>query len=237
LSEWVLDVRAREGGAEVLLVNRFGGTRKTFIKLSYTAYLLPKRLSPQELAEAVTQHPQVLAASVEFWRTPPWYDREVPVVKVLAESLRAVKEVTERAEELGVGEKVNTYPHPLTQALWRAGLNPCSRVDPVKLKSTEDLGDPLYKPPPYRVVELCVRRGSRTFTLRCNGELVRGELRDLVTYSDVLAEAHILLYSGPLRDEAPPPERLEALDGSEHLTYCSIGEKPQQDPGDPAPLY
>ncbi len=202
MSEWVLDVRARDGGAEVVLVNRFGGTRKAFIKLSYAAYLLPRKLGPQELAEAVMQHPQVLAASVEFWRAPPWYDREVPVVKVLTESLRAVKEVTERAEELGVGERVNTYPHPLTQALWRAELNPCSRVDPVKLKTVEDLSDPLYRPPPYRVIELHLSKRSGAFTLRCNGESVQGELRDLVTYSDVLAEAHILLYSGPLKEVA-----------------------------------
>jgi len=212
LSEWVLDVRAREGGAEVVLVNRFGSVRRAFLRLSYVTYLLPKKLSPQELAEAVTQHPQVLAASIEFWRVPPWYDREVPVVKVLAESLRAVKEVTERAEELGVGERVNTYPNPLTQALWRAGLNPCSRVDPVKLKTVEDLSDPFYRPPPYKVVELHIKKRSGTFTLRCNGESVQGKLRDLVTYSDVFAEAHVLLYSGPIREVAREfPEVLKPL--------------------------
>ncbi len=220
---WVLDARPVDGGVKLLLVSGTGSLEEEFLRTNYVAYLLPKAgvVTPEELARALEEHPEVLGAEVEEWLAPPWYDQEVEVVKALIKSLRGVKDVVRRASRLGLAEPVNTYPDPLTLALKQSNVNPCAAVGP-DLRLAEDLSNPHYRPPPYRVVELYLTDWGggpsmrpTHFTLRCWEGEFGGDLRDLSTYSDVLASAHILVYYGNLRAaawEAPevlsPPVKL-----------------------------
>jgi len=196
LRTWVLDVRPADGGAEAIFVNESGSLIKGFVKLTYPAYLIPKGLSAEELAELVAQHPGVAEVWVEVWREPPWYVSEVPVVKFVSKNLRTLYSVVRRAEELGVGERVNAYPNPLTQALREAGMNPCSMVDLRGWVTVEDLSNPLYDPPPYRIAELSVNTYGKVFELRLNDEVIRDSLNSLGEYAHVINSTHILVVDG-----------------------------------------
>jgi len=70
----------------------------------------------------------VLDAWVEDWRTPPFYDSLKPVVVFKTRSYSVLRSILGLASVKGL-RVVNTYPHPLVEALYRAGIQP---VTPVK---------------------------------------------------------------------------------------------------------
>lgn len=204
---WSLDVIPRRGGFEVLLVDENGEVRRRFLKTTFVGYILPKDVSASKLVDLILQHPLVSDAYAETWLMPPWYDEKVEVVKFFTERYGSIRLIQRRAAELGLGEPVNTYPSPITQVLVRNRLNPCSRTDFSRLVTVEDLENPFYQPPPYRVSELVVIKwegvgsGKRPLKLRIVSTFLREELRtdNAEGLREALRNTHILLYGGPLK--------------------------------------
>lgn len=207
---WVLDARPTNGGVEVLSVGDDGALNRSLVRTTFPLYILPKEVDPNRLAEDMMNYPGVVRAVTQDWFIPPWYSTKATVVKAEVADLRTWHVIRRRTEALNIGDVVNTYPHPLTQALLDAGMNPCSLIDLDTLRTVEDLNDPTYPTPTLNVLELiledwagpidCSEGIPDRFVLRFNGEVIEeGPLRDLSGYADMFRKAHVLTYSGDLR--------------------------------------
>ncbi len=167
---WILDARAEPGGLSLLLSD---GKRRVraWVGAAHDLYL---RLRDPGTAERLLDHPEALGIVEEAWYPPPWYTAPVPVHRLSLHSVEGRQEVAERVLQEGLGEVFNTFPGPVTQALYRlgfpatawvrvegAGVLPDGEVPAERqyLRGPEIalLEDPLllgYTSPPFRGVEV-----------------------------------------------------------------------------------
>ena len=148
----LLDARPVRGGLELTIAGN-EGPLTVRVEASYRAYLLPLNgLEAERLAGGL----EGFNAWVEEWLRPPWYDEPVDVVVASSPDPKALETAVSRLESRGVARRVNAYPGPLVEALWRLGVPPGVRVRVSSrgLEALEDPGDPLYEPPPLRVARV-----------------------------------------------------------------------------------
>ncbi|GBF09469.1 DNA polymerase II [Aeropyrum pernix] len=98
-----------------------GGLEALNVEAAARAYLLPINTDASTLARGVEA--EGVEAWVEDWLSPPRYDRLVEVV-VVEGGWRGVGRVASALEARGVARRVNRYPGPLVEVLWRLGLRP-----------------------------------------------------------------------------------------------------------------
>ena len=114
----VLDARPLDRGLEVTVAAGWG-LEKRVVEASYRVYLAPTGVGARELARGI----EGLDAWVEEWLLPPWYASRGSVV-VVEGPLPRVLSAARRLEALGVARRVNRYPGPLVEALWRLRVRP-----------------------------------------------------------------------------------------------------------------
>lgn len=150
----LLDARPSRGGGLELAIASPEGLRWARVPgARFRAYLLPQHGSdPRRVVWGVEHVCPDCRVWAEEWMAPPYYDSEAALVIVEHERLDTVRAVASGAERAGLARRVNDYPGPLVESLWRLGLTPGALVEVSNggARLLEDPGDPLYDPPQLR---------------------------------------------------------------------------------------
>jgi len=117
-------------------------------------------------------------AWVEEWRAPPFYDSSVNVVVFKTKSYSLLRKIL-RVSSLKGLKVVNTFPHPLVEALYRAGVKPLTKISVSKSEKREWI--PVEKDPELNYVVVGFENGYYTVETR-GGKLLFWELEELVNH-------------------------------------------------------
>lgn len=124
---WLLDAFIR--GDNDVVFALFDEGSKTIeersASLCFYGYIVVE--NPQAVVAELQKVNDVEDAWVEAWRAPPYYTNTVSVVVFKTRKYRVLKELLRAGALKGV-QVVNTFPHPLVEALYRAGIRPLSRL-------------------------------------------------------------------------------------------------------------
>lgn len=117
-------------------------------------------------------------AWVEEWRAPPFYDSSVNVVVFKTKNYNLLREILKTSwfRDLKV---VNTFPHPLVEALYRAGVKPLTKINISGNEKQE--WAPVEKDPELNYLIIGFENGYYTVETR-NGTMLFWELDELVDY-------------------------------------------------------
>ncbi|MCE4624543.1 MAG: hypothetical protein F7C35_01580 [Desulfurococcales archaeon] len=189
------------------------GLQRATVRASYRLHLTPAKASAHELAQGLQQ--DWLEAWVEEWLKPPWYHERAEIVVVESPDPRILAEAARGLEGLGVARRVNTYPGPLAEALWRYKLPPGYPVEAGdgSARLLEEPWSGWRPPPPLRVAHVTawswhgpatLLETPRYYTVECNGEIWKTEASGEVL--DLLRECtpHIVVARPEDRAHLPP---------------------------------
>ncbi len=123
---WLLDASIRDDKVVLSLYDEEEhAVRERETELVFHGYITSE--NPAQLAEEVGDLEGVVSAWVEKFRVPPYYDDAVDVVVFKTKSYRLLRKLLNRGVGKGL-KPVNNYPHPLVEALYRAGIRPLTRI-------------------------------------------------------------------------------------------------------------
>ncbi len=121
---WILDARPEAGGISLLLSD--GGRRvRAWVRAAHDLYLW---LPDPRVLDRLLEHPEALRAQEESWYAPPWYRTTLPIQRLSFHSVEGVREVEATVRSLSLGEVYNTFPGPVTRALYPLGFPATSWV-------------------------------------------------------------------------------------------------------------
>lgn len=123
---WLIDALPSTEGVRLRLLPEVGGgIEERVIRASYYGYLLGGE--PYKVAEELMYEGLAEDAWVERWFLPPRYADRVDVTVFKTGSLKSLSRAYREGVRGGL-RPVNTFPHPLVEALYRAGLRPLTKV-------------------------------------------------------------------------------------------------------------
>ncbi len=124
---WLLDASIREDKVVLSLYDEENHTvREHETELVFHGYIVSE--NPVMLAEEISNLDGVVSTWVEKFRTPPYYADTVDVVVFKTMSYRLLRKLLNQGVNKGL-KPVNNYPHPLVEALYKAGIRPLTRVN------------------------------------------------------------------------------------------------------------
>lgn len=107
-------------------------------------------------------------AWVEEWRSPLFYDSKIPVVVFKTRSYSVLRRVLKASTSRNL-RAINTFPHPLIEALYRAGVRPLTMVKYVSEKRVETSNwDPSSRDPRVEYIVLGFSEGYFTVETHSN---------------------------------------------------------------------
>ena len=123
---WLLDVTpGRKGAVLHLYDEKTGEIVEKEYYLSYRGYVTGE--DPRLVARDLEGIDGVESVMLEKWRKPPYYTSQVDLVVFETADLGLLSKLVREGFSKGL-KFVNTYPHPLIEALWRRRLMPLTRV-------------------------------------------------------------------------------------------------------------
>ncbi|WP_440060098.1 DNA polymerase domain-containing protein [Thermogladius sp. 4427co] len=192
-SLWLLDVYPgpREGVVLELYDEGVGVFRKVEASILYYGYIYSK--DPYTIARELLHEGLVEDAWVDKWLDPPYYTEARELVVFATKSYRILRSILKNAEKHGL-KPVNKYPHPLIEALYRAGLRPLSIVRKEKGRYTVLPWDPKNRDPILKSVSIGVRN-SAYIVEEEGGEKRFLEIKDVITY--LVSEKPVIAFTEP----------------------------------------
>jgi len=177
---WLLDVYTeRSDTVFVLYDDERHLIEKRIGRLDFYGYL--ETPDPHRVAKELRDSSEADDAWVEKWRKPPFYTETVDVVVFRTKSLRVLKKILETSSSKGL-RPLNTFPHPLTEALYRSGIKPLTPVTQwISNKPQTSSWGPEHRDPDISYVLIDLVDGYYTAYTREGVERF-WELRDLVNY-------------------------------------------------------
>jgi hypothetical protein len=121
---WILDARPEVGGLSLLLTDGHRRAR-AWVRAAHDLYL---RLPDPGTLDRLLEHPEAVRAQEESWYAPPWYRTLVPIHRLSFRSVEGARAVEATVRVRGLGEVYNTFPGPVTRALYALGCPATSRV-------------------------------------------------------------------------------------------------------------
>lgn len=126
MTEWILDAYISSNRVLLRVYREEDGSLvDQRVDLDFYGYIAGGEV--ERVAEELRGVDSVEDAWVEEWRSPPFYDSKVRVVVFKTRSYSALRRVQRESELRGL-RVLNTFPHPLVEALHRAGVKPLTRV-------------------------------------------------------------------------------------------------------------
>lgn len=123
---WLLDVKIRDNRVFLSIYSETNGSvHEKMFNLNFYGYILGNE--PEIIARELYNIDGVEDAWVEEWRTPPYYNESVKVVVYKTTDYGLFRKIVETSLRKSL-KVVNNYPHPLVEALYRAGLRPLVRI-------------------------------------------------------------------------------------------------------------
>lgn len=127
LTKWILD--AYIFGDRVYLDiydDSTNSIEKQIVDLYFYGYI--KTSNPEHLVDELRKADGVEDAWIESWLIPPFYDLIEPVVVFTTKSYQLLKYILWLAKLKNL-RVVNTFPHPLIEALYRTGIQPLTPIN------------------------------------------------------------------------------------------------------------
>jgi len=192
--KWLLDASIRDDKVVLSLYDEENHAVKEHeTELVFHGYIISE--NPISLAEEIGGLDGVVSSLVEKFRIPPYYVDTVDVVVFKTKSYRLLRKLLNQG--IGKGLKpVNNYPHPLVEALYRAGIRPLTRVN-VDEKNTPATVEwhPADKDPAVDYVVLRVEHGYFVAETP-SGENRFWELRDVAEF--IVSNKFLLAFTDEL---------------------------------------
>jgi len=215
--KWLLRVLPARGRSVAVWVDRLGKVSLEEVAVFYPLYLTaPKEETLLALAESLESLEGVGEARLEKWLAPPWYDREVPVLRVVSKDLSLLRKIAGDAERRGIAREVNAQPGSFLLGLREAGLRPC-------FWSGEPPESTAFDIPPLKVLKVTARGSGRfceVLDLGAGERMLAGECGSAGDFAELLEESHVVI------DELGSiPERLAGW-----RPLLRVGRNPVADP-------
>lgn len=163
MTSWLVDAYLRDNRVFFVFFNdESGALEEREIDLLFYGYLLSS--NPEKVAYELREVDGIIDAWIEEWRVPPYYESTTRIVVFKTKKYEVLRWVFWASARKGV-KPLNTFPHPLVEALFRAGLRPLTRLrkDSRSSVKVEDW-NPASRDPPLRYLVLGFENGY--FTVR-----------------------------------------------------------------------
>uniref|UniRef100_A0A7J3Y0G3 DNA-directed DNA polymerase n=1 Tax=Thermogladius calderae TaxID=1200300 RepID=A0A7J3Y0G3_9CREN len=156
---WLLDARPSPSRGVVLELyeEATGRVREIESDILYYGYIYSD--NPHAVSRQLVYEGLVEDAWVEEWFTPPYYREKKSIVVFTAKSFRELKRILATGEKNCL-EPLNKYPHPLVEALYRAGLRPLTRVIELKERGVSTTWSYSGRDPILRSLVISAGNGS-----------------------------------------------------------------------------
>lgn len=154
---YLLDATLIDNGVKLVFINSDGEILEIVDEIPLYGYIMPRDdVNPYTLARDLENYGGVMESYVEEWFLPPYYDSKKPVVVFKTRNPVILENMVRETMVKNIGLRVNEYPPPLIEALWRISLQPLTRYRVVggEYVVGEDPVNPLYEEPPVKYVEL-----------------------------------------------------------------------------------
>uniref|UniRef100_A0A7J3KEU1 DNA-directed DNA polymerase n=1 Tax=Staphylothermus marinus TaxID=2280 RepID=A0A7J3KEU1_STAMA len=126
VAKWFLDVKVLGDKCFLELYDDMSRSiERVMNKLKFYGYVLVKE--PEEIARILLYENLVNEAWVEDWYKPPYYRDKCRVLVYTTNSFENYRYLYSLFKRRGF-HIVNNYPHPLIEALYRAGLKPLTKL-------------------------------------------------------------------------------------------------------------
>lgn len=125
----MLDIRIRDN--KVFLVI-YSESNRTISEKLFDTYFYGYIASsePSIVASELSGISDIDEVFIEKWRTPPYYDGLINVVVFKTKNYKLLVDLLRKSVWKNM-KVVNTFPHPLVEAIYRAGLRPLTKINSV----------------------------------------------------------------------------------------------------------
>ncbi|MEM0001908.1 MAG: DNA polymerase domain-containing protein [Desulfurococcaceae archaeon] len=176
-NKWLLNATIREDKVILTLYDEEAGSlEEKDVNLFFHGYLMGK--DPVLISRELNKLDGVENAWIEKWRAPSFHDAPVDVVVYRTRSYRLLMEIAKSSLIKGI-KVVNTFPHPLVEALYRAKIRPLTRIKTTSGNEQEWM--PFERDPGVNYVVLGFENGYFMVKTRSKTLYLR-ELEDIVNY-------------------------------------------------------